>query len=336
MPGESGKKHKRMKQKIFTFIPLFKSTIWGGEKISRFKNEPPTAAAIGESWEISAVPGHETRVASGDDARLRLDELCRKYGAELLGHKCVEQHGDTFPLLVKIIDAARDLSVQVHPDDRLAQARHGCPGKTEMWYVVACDKGARINCGLTKQIPEGKLREIVEHGELKNYIASYESAPGDCFYIPAGRIHSIGAGNLLVEIQQSSDITYRIDDFGRRDADGNLRELHLDLAADAIDNSVIPDYRTPYKATSGTPDKLVDSKFFKTDLLKLTPGEEYTLSPSDSFTIFVCVDGDVTLQGDSCEPVKIEKGHSALAAACCRKISVTDGGSGATILMLTI
>lgn len=304
-----------MKRSIFTFEPRYKSTIWGGDRIARYKGETVDARNVGESWEISAVPGSETVVADGDDRGADLPAICRKYGGELLGHRYVAGHGYDFPLLVKIIDACKDLSVQVHPDDTLADRRHHCPGKTEMWFVVDTDNDARIACGLKAQLSADTLQDVVGRGALGDCLASHRSAPGDCFFIPAGRVHSIGAGNLLVEIQQSSDVTYRIDDFNRRDADGNLRELHLDLAKDAIDYTVMDDYRTHYTASADRPVPLVRCSHFNTDILSMTLGATVMLPTVDSFRIVVCIDGEITIGTAAGETVRLKKGHSALVAA---------------------
>ena len=239
--------------KPFKFEPYLKETIWGGKQIAEYKGIKACSENIGESWEISGVKGHESIVAEGgtscEDKGLTISELIQKYREKLLGEKVYEQFGTDFPLLIKFIDSRQDLSVQVHPDDKLAKERHGCQGKTEMWYIINSKPGAKIYAGLNKHItPEDYVRmtdkETIDgHSPLMDVIAAHDSHVGDIFFLPAGRLHSIGAGNLLVEIQQTSDITYRVYDFGRRDANGNTRELHIDLAKDAIDYNVYTDIR---------------------------------------------------------------------------------------------
>lgn len=227
-----------MRQPI-KFLPYFKSTIWGGDEISRFKGISLNCKDIGESWELSAVPGCESIVADGEDCGLTLKDLVVKYREELVGKHVYERFGDEFPLLVKFIDAKDDLSLQVHPDDRLAKQRHNSFGKTEMWYILNSQKNAKIHTGLTRQIDADEYEKRVREKTLMEVVGSYDSTPGDLFFLPAGRLHAIGTGNFLVEIQQSSDITYRVDDYGRRDSEGNLRELHTELAKDAIDYELL-------------------------------------------------------------------------------------------------
>ena len=209
----------------FKFTPYLKSVIWGGERIAALKNIETDLTDIGESWEISGVQGNETVVSEGADKGLKLSELIAKYGARLVGEDVYARYGTEFPLLVKIIDARRDLSVQVHPDDKLAAQRHGCAGKTEMWYILATEPDAKIYAGLSRQLDPETYRRDVENKTIMNDITAHDSHPGDIFFLPAGRVHAIGAGNLLLEIQQPRDITYRIYEYDRRDANGNPRML---------------------------------------------------------------------------------------------------------------
>ena len=263
--------------KPFKFEPYLKETIWGGKQIAEYKGIKACSENIGESWEISGVKGHESIVAEGgtscEDKGLTISELIQKYREKLLGEKVYERFGTDFPLLIKFIDSRQDLSVQVHPDDKLAKERHGCQGKTEMWYIINSKPGAKIYAGLNKHItPEDYVRmtdkETIDgHSPLMDVIAAHDSHVGDIFFLPAGRLHSIGAGNLLVEIQQTSDITYRVYDFGRRDANGNTRELHIDLAKDAIDYNVYTDCRSTYDKDAQIAE-LVKCKYF--DVRKLT------------------------------------------------------------------
>lgn len=244
------------------FTPYLKSVIWGGEKIACLKNIETELTDIGESWEISGVAGNETRVAEGTDAGLTTTELIDKYQARLVGEHVWQKFGHSFPLLVKIIDARKDLSVQVHPDDRLAQERHGCAGKTEMWYILEAEPGAKIYAGLCRRLDSGSYRRAVEAKTIMDYIQANDSAAGDVFFLPAGRVHAIGAGNLLLEIQQTSDITYRIYDYDRRDADGNPRQLHTELAADAIDYKVYPDYKSQPEPMGNGLSRLAECRYF--------------------------------------------------------------------------
>ena len=241
--------------KPFKFEPYLKSVLWGGEKIAKYKGIVTDQHNIGESWEISGVDGHESVVAEGDDKGLNLRQIIEKYKGDLVGNAVYAKYGDTFPLLVKIIDAKGDLSVQVHPDDTLAKARHNSYGKTEMWYIIDAEEGAPIYAGLSKQITPEEYEKLVAENAIMDVIARHDSHAGDLFFLPAGRIHAIGAGNLLAEIQQTSDITYRVYDFDRRDANGNPRELHTEQAKDAIDYTVYPEYKSEYdrNGKSATP-----------------------------------------------------------------------------------
>ena len=207
---------------MYKFQPILKSTIWGGEKIVPYKQIASGQTQVGESWELSGVKGNESVVAGGPEAGTTLPGLIARHGAALLGKANFERFGEEFPLLIKFIDARQDLSIQVHPDDRLAWERHKSKGKTEMWYVVDADKGARLRSGFAKQVTPAQYEASVEDNTITDILAEYEIHPGDLFFLPAGRVHSIGAGAFIAEIQQTSDITYRIYDFNRKDADGNV------------------------------------------------------------------------------------------------------------------
>ena len=211
---------------LIKFRPLLKSTIWGGEKIIPFKQLDAQQEQVGESWEISGVKDNETIIASGEHQGKPLNQLVAELKAELVGKDNYERFGNEFPLLIKFIDARQDLSIQVHPTDEIAH-RQGKPrGKTEMWYIMDCDPGAKLYCGLRQQITPERYKEMVEDDTICDALAQYEVSEGDVFFLPAGRIHAIGAGCFLAEIQQTSDVTYRIYDFKRRDKDGNYRQLH--------------------------------------------------------------------------------------------------------------
>lgn len=274
------------------FTPYLKSVIWGGERIAPFKGIVTDQTQIGESWEISAVPGHVSVVDRGPLAGQSLTELIDTYGADLVGRHIYERYGSAFPLLIKLIDAKADLSVQVHPDDTLAQARHNSPGKTEMWHIIDTDPDAKIYAGLNTSITPDDYERRVADNTIMDVIAAYDSAPGQTYFLPAGRIHAIGAGNLLAEIQQTSDITYRIYDYDRRDKDGNPRELHTDQAKDAIDYTVYPDYQSHPEG-----DLLAQCQYFDTRRLSLNSSDtpEPIANPRGSFTIIMCLDGQAEI-----------------------------------------
>ena len=306
------------------FVPYLKSVIWGGDKICRYKGIEQTEPNVGESWEISAVPGHESVVAEGPYKGQKLTDLIDRFGAELLGTKVVEKYGKSFPLLIKIIDAADNLSVQVHPDDALAAKRHNSLGKTEMWYIIDTDEGAKIFAGLNTEMTPDEYAERVAAGTFAETLAVHDSAPGDVFFLPAGRVHAIGAGNLLAEIQESSDITYRIYDYDRRDAQGNPRELHTDLAKDAIDYTVYADYKSPRPADNVTDAEIVGCDHFTTRRLVVDGETKLTLSP-ESFTVAICIEGDVKLDYSEGE-TRLTGGHTVLIPAATGDVTVRGEG----------
>ena len=297
------------------FRPILKSVIWGGEKIAPFKGIETDQKQIGESWEISGVKGNESVVDNGPDAGLNLTQMIDKYGAAIVGEKNYKQFGDSFPLLIKIIDAAGDLSLQVHPDDNLARKRHNSLGKTEMWYIVDTEPNAIICAGLSKEVTPDQYAAKVADNTLMDVVAHHTSHPGDVFFLPAGRIHSIGAGNLLVEVQETSDITYRIYDFGRVDAKtGKPRQLHVEEAKDAIDYTVYPTYvTTPGEPKDGVTE-LVDCKHFIVDKVTVN-GSKIIKNTTDSFTTLTCIGGNLTITDDRGNTVPLHTGESALVPA---------------------
>lgn len=309
------------------FRPILKSVIWGGEKIAPFKGIETDQKQIGESWEISGVKGNESVVDNGPDAGLNLTQMIDKYGAAIVGEKNYKQFGDSFPLLIKIIDAAGDLSLQVHPDDNLARKRHNSLGKTEMWYIVDTEPNAIICAGLSKEVTPDQYAAKVADNTLMDVVAHHTSHPGDVFFLPAGRIHSIGAGNLLVEVQETSDITYRIYDFGRVDAKtGKPRQLHVEEAKDAIDYTVYPTYvTTPGEPKDGVTE-LVDCKHFIVDKVTVN-GSKIIKNTTDSFTTLTCIGGNLTITDDRGNTVPLHTGESALVPAMVKEFSLSGNGT---------
>ena len=300
---------------IFKFKPLLKQTIWGGERIVPFKRLECNMGQVGESWEISGVKGQETVVDGGPYDGLTTNELVATLRDRLLGRDNYLRYGDEFPLLIKFIDAAGDLSVQVHPDDATAM-RHGrkrC--KTEMWYVMDSEPSATLMVGLKRSITPDEYKALVANGTICDAISRYNVKEGDCFYIPSGRIHSIGAGCFLTEIQQTSDVTYRIYDFKRKDKDGNFRELHTAEAADAIDYQVQESYRTEYDRVKNEPAELVDCPYFRTALYDLDEPMTLDYSELDSFVILIGVCGEGTLTCDDGTSATLSAGHTLLLPA---------------------
>lgn len=300
---------------IFKFKPLLKQTIWGGERIAPFKRLECNMGQVGESWEISGVKGQETVVDGGPYDGLTTNELVATLRDRLLGRDNYLRYGDEFPLLIKFIDAAGDLSVQVHPDDATAM-RHGRKrGKTEMWYVMDSEPSATLMVGLKRSITPDEYKALVANGTICDAISRYNVKEGDCFYIPSGRIHSIGAGCFLTEIQQTSDVTYRIYDFKRKDKDGNFRELHTAEAADAIDYQVQESYRTEYDRVKNEPAELVDCPYFCTALYDLDEPMTLDYSELDSFVILIGVCGEGTLTCDDGTSATLSAGHTLLLPA---------------------
>ena len=300
--------------KPFKFEPYLKSVLWGGEKIAKYKGIVTDQHNIGESWEISGVDGHESVVAEGDDKGLNLRQIIEKYKGDLVGNAVYAKYGDTFPLLVKIIDAKGDLSVQVHPDDTLAKARHNSYGKTEMWYIIDAEEGAPIYAGLSKQITPEEYEKLVAENAIMDVIARHDSHAGDLFFLPAGRIHAIGAGNLLAEIQQTSDIPYRVYDFDRRDANGNPRELHTEQAKDAIDYTVYPEYKSEYDRNGKSATPLVKCQYFDVKR-EIIDGVSTIDASTDSFMIIMCLDGEATITDNLGGVTHVKKGESILVPA---------------------
>ena len=301
--------------KPYKFESFLKTTIWGGEQIAAFKGIDTDLHNVGESWEISDFPGQESVVATGEDKGLNLSALVEKYKEQLVGEKVYAKFGNHFPLLVKFIDSHQNLSVQVHPNDELAMMRHGCRGKSEMWYVIKSEPGARIYTGLCKEITPERYEQMVTtetvggYSPIMDVIATYESHQGDVFYLPAGRLHAIGAGNFVAEIQQTSDITYRVYDYGRRDANGKTRELHIEQAKEAIDYQVWPSYRTSYDSTKPN-SQLINCPYFIVNRIVVQVAQQIDFH-CDSFVIVVCLWGEANING-----ISIRQGETILVPAC--------------------
>lgn len=309
------------------FAPYLKSVIWGGEQIAPYKGIETSQHEIGESWEISGVPGHVSVVDRGPLKGKTLSELIDIYGADLVGADVYKKYGKEFPLLIKIIDAKADLSVQVHPDDELAHKRHNCPGKTEMWYIMKTAPGAKIYAGLKEKITPDEYERRVADNSIMDVIAAYDSAPGDVFFLPAGRIHAIGAGNLLAEIQETSDITYRIYDYDRRGADGKPRELHTEQARDAIDYTVYPDYRNAPVSSSEKDADLVNCSHFDVRRILLDGISEQQMNHTRrSFMIVMCLEGSAVLSYSDGKTVEISRGETLLFPAVLGNLKASGKG----------
>lgn len=313
--------------KALQFNALLKTTIWGGEEVTALKKLENAPEQVGESWEISGVPGNETVVADGEFKGETLEKLIERFGAELVGKRNIERYGTTFPLLIKFISAAQDLSIQVHPDDAMAQ-RMGHPyGKTEMWYIVHTQPGASLCSGFNADFSADGYTKSLADGTLMNHLSRHETRPGDCFFIPAGRIHSIGAGNFLVEIQQSSNDTFRVYDFDRTDAEGHKRELHVAQAREALDYKAYPEYRTQYEPHPNDCTPLVDCPQFTTRLYKLTAPLKADYTDIDSFVILIAFEGAATLRYAEGE-LTLRAGESVLFPATTEGVEIVPEAGG--------
>ncbi len=314
------------------FEPILKQILWGGDKIVPFKHLNSDLKGVGESWEISGVANNESVVSNGPDRGLTLNQMVRKYRDELVGESNYSRFGDSFPLLIKFIDAKQDLSIQVHPDDALAKKRHNSKGKTEMWYIIDADKGAKLRSGFSESITPKEYKERVHNNTITDVLQEYEIKSGDVFFLPAGRIHSIGAGSFIAEIQQTSDVTYRIYDFNRTDDKGNKRELHTELAREAINYEVLDDYRTSYDLEKNEPIELVACPYFTTSIYDMTEEISCDYSELDSFVIFICVEGSCTIIDNEKNELSLTAGETILLPATTQDVKIIPNEGGVKIL----
>lgn len=308
--------------KPLKFNAFLKQTIWGGNKIIPFKHLDSQLENVGESWEISGVKDHQTIVSEGEYAGRALNEVVEKLKGKLIGESNYEQFGNEFPLLIKFIDARQDLSIQVHPTDEIAKKQGKSRGKTEMWYIMDSDKDAHLRSGLKKKITPAEYKEMVENDTILDAIADYSVKEGDCFFLPAGRIHSIGKGCFLAEIQQTSDVTYRIYDFKRKDKNWNYRELHTDLAAECINYEVLNDYRTVYTSQKNQGVSLVHCPYFHTAVYDLDEPMTLDYSELDSFVILIGVKGEGTIVDNEGNETSLRAGETILIPATTNELKV--------------
>ena len=304
------------------FNPIYKDKIWGGNKIRTILGKDyGDLPNCGETWEISGVEGNISIVAEGPLAGRSLVELIDSYKESLLGNKIYQRYGREFPLLIKFIDANDDLSIQVHPDDALARTRHNSFGKTEMWYVFQADEGASLISGFNQQTSKQSFLEKFEDGRLMDILNREQVKAGDVFFIPAGRVHTIGKGLLLAEIQQTSDVTYRIYDFDRVDTAGQQRELHVSEALDAMDYGFYDNYKAPYNEEINKPVELVTCDYFTTNKLDLDQPIERRYSHLDSFIIYICFEGAFILDYLDGK-ISVKKGDAILLPANLKEVKL--------------
>jgi len=277
------------------FTPILKDKIWGGEKLKNILNKPSTVKKVGESWEISDVEGDTSMVANGSLEGQSLKHLLSTYKGDLIGEQNYAQFGNTFPLLIKFIDAKEDLSIQLHPNDALAAKRHNSFGKTEMWYVMQADQDANLIVGFNQPMNSEIYLKHLENKTLPEILNFDTVKTGDAYFIDVGRVHAIGAGVLLAEIQQTSDITYRVYDWDRVDVKGNERELHIDLALEAFDFNMPENFRVSYSKVENKANAMVTCPYFTVNYLKLSENLIQT-NAKDSFIIYMCVAGQVIVK----------------------------------------
>lgn len=310
------------------FHPILKEKIWGGEKLKNVLNKPSQSPKIGESWEISDVEGDTSIISNGSLESQTLKDVLAHYKAKLIGEKNYNQFGEQFPLLIKFIDAKEDLSIQLHPNDELAAKRHNSFGKTEMWYVMQADKDANLIVGFNQDMTPEKYLKHLENKTLTEILNFDNVKSGDTYFIEVGRVHAIGAGVLLAEIQQTSDITYRVYDWDRADNQGNERELHNDLAIDAFNFNMPDNFRVSYDTEKNTSNEMVRCPYFTTNYLKISE-TLYKHNTFDSFIIYMCVEGEAHIAANSIVET-IKKGETILIPAAINNFEITS--KNATLL----
>lgn len=298
------------------FRPVFKEKIWGGEKIRTVlgKDFSPLENC-GEAWVVSGVEGNQTVVENGFLAGNELNELVEVYLDDLVGGDVFDKHGTEFPLLIKFIDARDWLSIQVHPDDELAAKRNLGNGKTEMWYIIGADEDSQLISGFNRRVDQKTYLEYLEKNKLPEIMNFEKVKPGDVFFMPAGRVHALGPGILLAEIQQTSDTTYRIYDWDRTDEQGRSRELHIREALEAIDYDVHDDYKTRYNIRFNETNPVINCPYFTTSIIEFDIGIKKDLSALNSFVIYICVEGSVVLTDENGFRVDIGLGDAVLVPA---------------------
>ena len=306
---------------LIKFEPILKDKIWGGEKLASLLNKQSKRKDIGESWEISDVEGDTSIVINGHLKGKNLKELISEFKSDLVGEKVYTHFGEKFPLLIKFIDAKEALSIQLHPNDTLAKERHNSFGKTEMWYVMQADKNANLIVGFQKEVSSEDYIKHLETKSLLDILNVDEVQKGDVYFIPTGRVHAIGAGVLLAEIQQTSDVTYRIYDWDRPNPDGTFRDLHTEEAIDAIDYSAKDSYKTEYSKKENASSEIVSCQYFTTNVLPIKGEISINHQEKDSFVIYMCVEGNVTFQYEN-QTEKLKTGETILVPACIKNIKI--------------
>jgi mannose-6-phosphate isomerase len=296
------------------FSPILKDKIWGGTKLKSLFNKPAKTDKLGESWELSGYEGDESVVTNGFLAGNNLTELIEIYMGELIGDTIYDEYGLSFPLLFKLIDANENLSIQVHPGDEVAAERHNSFGKTEMWYVIDADPGSELIIGFGEDCSRESYLEAMSEDKVEDLLQKVPVAKGDVFFIPAGRVHAIGKGVVVAEIQQSSDITYRIYDYKRKDDKGNERELHTELALDVIDFTATKNPKTVYSPLLNETTPLISCDYFTTNMVRFNKQIERHYATLDSFVAYMCLEGSFTIDFEG-NKTSVSKGETMLIPA---------------------
>lgn len=297
------------------FEPILKEKIWGGSSLADYYGKKSgNLKNIGESWELSAVSDNLSVISNGFLAGNNIEEVIEVYMGDITGESVFEKFGNEFPLLIKFIEARDDLSVQVHPGDELAKERHKAYGKTEMWHILKCEKNAKIYTGFSNRVSRDSYINAVNNNTIGDLLNTESADPGDTFFTPAGRIHAIGAGIVLAEIQQTSDITYRIYDWGRKDENAKSRELHNDLALDAIDFNETGKSKIKKEMLKNKPENLVTCKYFDTNIIQFNEHIVRDYNLTDSFVVYICTEGRFMIRWDSGSE-KVSKGETVLLPA---------------------
>ncbi|MBR7048774.1 MAG: class I mannose-6-phosphate isomerase [Prevotella sp.] len=317
----------------FLFQPNLHPVVWGGHRLQPYKGLETSDELIGESWEVSAVPNSTSVISNGAFTGRDLVSVIAEYPEEILGKAVNEKYKGAFPLLAKFIDAKRDLSIQVHPNDEMAQRMHGKMGKSEMWYIIKADEGSHLYAGFKKEISPEEYHRRIADGTITEVLADHTVRTGDVFYLPAGRVHAICGGILLAEIQQSSDVTYRIYDYNRPGMDGKPRELHTELAAQALDYRVEKNYRTEYVETDNRAIQIIDSPYFDVRVMDITDSFHRNLFKYDSFIISMCIEGDCRIRiRQTGDEILLKEGNSTLIPAAIADYDVIPLNGRARIL----
>ncbi|MGD0757152.1 MAG: type I phosphomannose isomerase catalytic subunit [Bacteroidales bacterium] len=304
------------------FETVLKEKIWGGNTlVTRFNKKATGSQHIGESWELSAVADNQSVISNGFLAGNNIEELIEVYMGDITGDSIFEKFGNEFPLLIKFIEAREDLSIQVHPNNDLAKKRHNAYGKTEMWYILESEPGSKIYTGFRDGVTKEVYEEALRNGKIEELMNVETTDAGDAFFTPAGRVHAIGAGIVLVEIQQTSDITYRIYDWNRKSSGKGKRELHTDLALDAIDFNQSGTNKIRLEPIINKTINLVNCEFFNTNILCFNNAIDKEYYSNDSFVVYICLEDEFLISWDG-NSEKVTKGETVLLPAMIKEVKL--------------